>query len=386
MEQGEIAHSTVVPKGQVKTRIPDEGVALNDAATKLLTKRTPTLSVAEAIEAHRSAMDALNAACPGIDRVLVAKAGGDTSDEGMSSAQATWTVANQAEVDALNALLAVRPSSSTDLAKMIGYLAGSGALNNIDAQGEGIENLAAAAEAVVAAQRDRTSLASLSPHSSCSPKDLADACDWAVRHVAWMNAACRGEAWDDTRLGAEADKSGAVWRRAASEPATDLRTAAAKARMFLAEWDEEVADESIDHGTDDRDRVVARLARDVVGLFEREVAPACTTETGTRADLTDEAVELSITIGNLKRLSNIAKVICGGALECRLPPGTNIKVSTRGTDAHAHFLLTNDQVNDLSFIVEHVNDVARAADDQFEALEKVLTFHSVVREEKAPIK
>ncbi|MCC0809074.1 hypothetical protein FPV16_23215 [Methylobacterium sp. W2] len=65
-----------------------------------------------------------------------------------------------------------------------------------------------------ASLRGQSILGQASHSPETAPADLADACDWAVKHVAWMNATCPSERWDDARLGAEADKSDEVWRRA----------------------------------------------------------------------------------------------------------------------------------------------------------------------------
>lgn len=43
------------------------------------------------------------------------------------------------------------------------------------------------------------------------PTALGLACDWAIGHVEWINAASRAENWSDARLDEEAEKSDAVW-------------------------------------------------------------------------------------------------------------------------------------------------------------------------------
>ena len=69
-----------------------------------------------------------------------------------------------------------------------------------------------------------------------APSDLVRACDWAVRHRAWINTAAIAEHWDDDRLDFESDRHEAIVKRAAAEPSRGPADLAAKARLPLDEW------------------------------------------------------------------------------------------------------------------------------------------------------
>ena len=70
-----------------------------------------------------------------------------------------------------------------------------------------------------------------------APSDLAQACDWAISHVDWVNhndEPC--EAWPDDRLNGELARVDDVLDRIANEPAQGLDDLRAKARLLLMDW------------------------------------------------------------------------------------------------------------------------------------------------------
>ncbi|MCJ2132215.1 hypothetical protein [Methylobacterium sp. E-045] len=95
---------------------------------------------------------------------------------------------------------------------------------------------------------------------------LAEACDWAVRHAAWLNEATIAEGWTNDRLDAEMTKYNLVWDRAVSEPADTIQTLAAKARMLKTSW----LDNKCDEERDGLDKLILSVMEDVATLSSQQ--------------------------------------------------------------------------------------------------------------------
>ncbi|TXN15870.1 hypothetical protein FV219_01485 [Methylobacterium sp. WL122] len=92
-----------------------------------------------------------------------------------------------------------------------------------------------------------------------APSNLAQACDWAIQHRAWLNVA----GLDDEGLDREMGRLNAVFSRAIAEPSREPRDLSAKARMLL--------DDMIEGGHGDEDehddvRLTLVILREVIAL------------------------------------------------------------------------------------------------------------------------
>lgn len=102
-----------------------------------------------------------------------------------------------------------------------------------------------------------TNLATLPP-----PSDLAQACDWAVAHMAWINDTSEPDhKWSDERITEEVARFDAVLRRVADEPSADVAVIAAKARVLLVEYRDAAA-----RPANEAERALLTLLQEVIAL------------------------------------------------------------------------------------------------------------------------
>ncbi len=103
------------------------------------------------------------------------------------------------------------------------------------------------------------------PHGDQPPVDFIEACDWALRHSAWINGDGRDDKWDDARLDRECDKADAVWKRAVETQAHDAAMLAAKSRLLLVDLENHFSSFP-EAEPDARDRLTMSILRDAVAL------------------------------------------------------------------------------------------------------------------------
>ncbi|MCJ2099182.1 hypothetical protein [Methylobacterium sp. E-046] len=95
-----------------------------------------------------------------------------------------------------------------------------------------------------------------------APSDLAQSCEWAIQHRAWICKAALDEDWEDDRLDFESDRHEAVVVWAASEPSRSPADLAAKARLLLDEW----ASTGLLKSTNGDERLAATILQEVIAL------------------------------------------------------------------------------------------------------------------------
>ncbi|MCJ2060127.1 hypothetical protein MKL09_26800 [Methylobacterium sp. J-048] len=120
----------------------------------------------------------------------------------------------------------------------------------------------AALGAILAAPLTGGAVMALPLGAVAAPSDLAQACDWAIHHRAWINHGSDAEDWDDDRIGFESDRHEAVVVRAASEPSRSPADLAAKARLLLDEW----ASTGLLKSTYGDERLAATILQEVIKL------------------------------------------------------------------------------------------------------------------------
>ncbi|MDV2986366.1 UNVERIFIED_CONTAM: hypothetical protein Q9R58_18770 [Methylobacteriaceae bacterium AG10] len=103
------------------------------------------------------------------------------------------------------------------------------------------------------------------PHGDQPPADLIEACDWAIRHSAWIDSTAGRENWDDARVKAECDKVNTVWYRARWTPSWNPNLLAAKSRLLLADLEGHFA-QFPDSEPDQRDRLTMTILRDAIAM------------------------------------------------------------------------------------------------------------------------
>ncbi|MHC2089434.1 hypothetical protein [Methylobacterium sp. CM6244] len=235
---------------------------IDDAATRLLTEPSKRLSLAQAIQAHRKARAALDAAAKNTDTVAMRRAGTVLSPTTLKQLEQTYETASDAEQYASDMVVHYRPTDATEAALQLRYLADEPHAIDQDEICTVLRNVADVLYALPNAALELSSRSSIpTPFSAFS--DLAEACDWAVKHVVWINSECSGKGWGDERFNVEIAKHSEIWERAIAEPAASLSDLAAKARLFGEDWERHNPD---DGSRDGLDRMMASILRDVAAL------------------------------------------------------------------------------------------------------------------------
>ena len=90
--------------------------------------------------------------------------------------------------------------------------------------------------------------------------DLALACDFGIRRLAYINGS--HEPWDDERLTAECEKVNAVFRRAIAEPSASMSDIAAKSRLML----DEIDNDGREPAQYDDERMIETILREIVAF------------------------------------------------------------------------------------------------------------------------
>ena len=96
------------------------------------------------------------------------------------------------------------------------------------------------------------------PAIAAPPSDLASACDWAVRHLAWINTALE----DDAEIEVEVARTEAVIVRAIREPSASVGDLAAKARLIL----DDLKGHAMMHSEYNDDRLIVVVLREAASL------------------------------------------------------------------------------------------------------------------------
>lgn len=92
---------------------------------------------------------------------------------------------------------------------------------------------------------------------------------------------------------------------------------------------------------------------------------------GIRLDLCDEALDLSLNVSKVARLANIARLVVADVMRQQSQAYSN--------DQHTCLMLTKEQMTDLVFMVDHLEEAARETEKSFEIFDDVLTDHVVTK-------